>query len=104
MTSALSAADFERLRSWMITIAETLLPGIRTRDEGIERRFLGQGGFTVNRRTGAWYSHSAGRGGFSAPAMIEFLGNYTQADAIQWALAWLDSHDGDGECAGSVWD
>src|SRR5262249_7216254 len=50
-----------------------------------------------------WYSHSAGRGGYSALALIEFLGNYSQTDAVQWARAWFDGHEGDGECTGSGW-
>ena len=36
----LSASDFERLRSWALEIAATLLPGVKTRDEGQERRWL----------------------------------------------------------------
>jgi hypothetical protein len=36
--------------------------------------------------------------------VIEFLGNYNREDAIRWALAWLDSHQGTGECTGSAWD
>jgi hypothetical protein len=104
VVSSLSAEQAERLRSWALAIASTLMPGANTRDEGPERRWLGQGGFTINRKTGAWYSHSTGRGGFSALAMIEFLGNYSREDAIQWALAWLDSHAGTGDCTGSSWD
>jgi hypothetical protein len=99
-----SASDFERLRSWMLDIAAALLPNVGTRDEGAERRFLGQGGFTVNRRTGAWFSHSANRGGYSALAPIEFLGSYSREDAIDWASAWLDSHEGTGECTGATGD
>ena len=102
--STLAPKEFERLRTWALDIASTLLPGVGTRDEGPERRWLGQGGFTINRRTGGWYSHAAGRGGYSALAVIEFLGNYNREDAIRWALAWLDSHQGTGECTGSAWD
>jgi hypothetical protein len=100
----LSAAEAERLRTWSISIASTLLPGVGTRDEGPERRYLGQGGLVINKRTGAWYSHAAGRGGYSALALIAFLSGYNAEDVVAWARAWLDSHEGTGECTGSTWD
>jgi hypothetical protein len=102
--STLAPKEFERLRTWALDIASTLLPGVGTRDEGPERRWLGQGGFTINRRTGAWFSHAAGRGGIFALALIEFLAGYSREDVIRWALAWLDSHQGIGECTGPASD
>jgi hypothetical protein len=36
--------------------------------------------------------------------MIELLGQYNREDAIAWALARLDCHEGLGECTGSTWD
>jgi hypothetical protein len=102
--TTISPAEFERLRSWALDIAPTLLPGVMTRDEGPERRFLGLGGLTINRRNGAWFSHSVGHGGYSTVALIELLGHYTRPDAEAWASAWLNAHEGFGECGGSIWD
>ena len=76
------------------------LPGRRHRDEGDERKFRGTGGLTINRKSGAWYSHSAGTGGHSIIALIEFVKRCTSEEAIAWARAWLTSHPGTGSCAG----
>jgi hypothetical protein len=59
----ISPAEFERLRTWAADIAATLLPGVKFRDEHKDRRFIGQGGFSVNRGDGAWYSHAHKKGG-----------------------------------------
>jgi hypothetical protein len=106
MSGPLSAADFERARSWAIDIAETLLPKARYRDEGSKRRYLGQGGLTVNRRSGAWYSHSAGRGGYSAVALVAFVKQCSAEEAAVWVRAWLaaPAHSGLGVCDGDTAD
>jgi hypothetical protein len=94
--SILSAKLFERLASWLIEIAVAFFPaGTRTRDEGDERKFSGQG-FSINKRSGAWYSFTAGKGGKSPLRMIEFLGGYTRQDAEKWALGFLKTHPGTG--------
>jgi hypothetical protein len=100
----LSAADFERARTWMLDIAETLLPGVRCRDEGGERRYLGQGGLIVNRRSGVWYSHAAKRGGHSAVALVKFLKQSGAEEAAVWVRAWLATHPGTGSCDGDAGD
>jgi DNA polymerase I-like protein with 3'-5' exonuclease and polymerase domains len=92
----ISPAEFERLNSWRFEIAAALFPaGTRTRDEGDERKFSGQG-FSINRKTGAWFSFTAGKGGQSAIRMIAFLGNYSQDDALRWGAAFLAAHPGTG--------
>jgi putative DNA primase/helicase len=96
----LSAADFERARTWMLDVAEALLPDTRHRDEGGDRRFLERGGLAVNRRSGAWFSHSAGRGGYSAPALVMFLKGCSADEAAAWIRAFLAAHPGTGSCDG----
>jgi len=95
-------AEYERLRTFALDIAAALLPNGRWRDEGPERRFLGQGGLFVNRRSGAWYSNAAGKGGYCPIRLIEFLRNCSRTDAEQWARAWLANHPGTGECTGAA--
>jgi putative DNA primase/helicase len=96
VVSALSADQFERLGSWRFEIAIALFPvGTRTRDEGDERKFSGEG-FSINRKTGAWYSFTAGKGGKSPLRLIEFLGGYSRRDAEKWALGFLEKHPGTG--------
>jgi hypothetical protein len=98
MVTPFSASDFELLRSWALEITAALLPNVKVRDEASERRWLGQGGFTVNRQTGAWYSHADHRGSYSAVELIKYLGKYGTVDAEKWAVAWLGSHQGCGGC------
>jgi Toprim domain len=98
--TGLSAADFERARSWAITIVETLLPDARYRDEGDDRRFLGRGGLLINKRTGAWYSHSAHRGSYSPLALVAFLKPCSDAEATVWIKAFLAANPGTGSCDG----
>ena len=98
--TGLSAADYERARSWALDIAETLLD-VQYRDEGDDRRFLTQGGLVVNRKSGAWYSHSAGRGGYSALALVMFLKRCSADEAVAWITAFLSAHPGTGSCDGA---
>ena len=68
----MNAADEERLNTWTCEIVDAIVEGVQWRQEGDERRVLGQGGLSVNTRTGAWYHHSAGKGGWSAIALPLF--------------------------------
>src|SRR5271165_1507430 len=97
MAGGLSAAEEERLRSWAIEIVEMLIPGVKWRDEGSERRAVGQGGLSIN-KTGAWYHHAAGKGGWSGISLIEHLAGCSRADAEERAKAWLSTHPGTGDC------
>jgi hypothetical protein len=97
MSTVLSAADYERLQSWAVEIACTLLPGVAPYVEGNDLRFNGHGGLVVHRHRGCWYSYAEGRGG-SVLELISLLGRYSREDAIQWAIAWLASHPGTGSC------
>src|SRR6516164_7488992 len=100
----LSAAEFERARSWNLDIVAALLPDTRHRDEGSERRFPGLGGFTVNRRSGAWYSHSTRCGGHSPIALVMSLKSCSADEAVAWIKAFLAAHPGVGSCDGDVTD
>jgi hypothetical protein len=102
MTTAFSTASFERLRTWSVDIVAVLLPDVRYRDEGDERKFLGQSGLSINRRTGAWYSFGGNKGGYSAIGLICFLKQCGGDEAIAWARAWLESHPGIGSCDGEA--
>jgi putative DNA primase/helicase len=94
----LTAAEYERARTWLLELARVLTDG-RYRDEGHNRRFLGQGGLVVHRRTGAWYSHSSSkRGGYSPILLIAFLRSCTNDEAAAWLKAFLDAHPGTGDC------
>jgi hypothetical protein len=66
---------------------EAIVEGVEWRQEGDERRALGQGGLSVNTRTGAWYHHSAGKGGWSAIALIKLLKECAYKEASAWGDA-----------------
>jgi hypothetical protein len=103
MPAPLSPADFERLRTWALEIAATLV-AVDTgwRDEGPDRRFLSHGGLLVHRTQGCWYSHALGRGSWSAIALIALLKGCAATEAAEWARAWLAAHPGTGSCNGAA--
>ena len=95
----LSASDFERAKSWLPEIAEALLPaGTRWQVEGSRRRYLGQGGFFINLRSGAWWSFAKRTGGYSPIAMIKHLKSCGTTDAIEYLIAFLSVRTGLGSC------
>jgi hypothetical protein len=92
----MNAADEERLNTWICEIVDAIVEGVQWRQEGDERRALGQGGLSVNTRTCAWYHHSAGKGGWSAISLIKLLKGCDYMEASAWGDAWLKSHGGAG--------
>jgi hypothetical protein len=90
--------EFERLRSFTLEIAETIT-GAKGRDEGAEVRF--PQGLSIRKSDGAWYSFTAGKGGFDAVGLIAFLTKGSPAEALAWAEKWLATHPGTGGCGGS---
>ena len=92
----MTPADEERLRSWVFEIVETLIEGVAWRQEGAEKRAVGQAGLTINVKSGAWYSHGLGRGHWSTIPLIELLRNCDRNQALSWAEAWLQAHPGTG--------
>ena len=92
---ALSAADQSRLRTWVSEIAAALLPPEAQReDRGADWRFTKSGGLSVCKRNAAWYQHAAGRGGYSPIPLIALLRQCSDAEAREWAVAWLASNAG----------
>jgi hypothetical protein len=95
----ISLLDYARLRTWTIQIAKELLPPeSRLQDRGPEVQFTHSNGLSICKKNGWWYAFVAGAGGRSTIKLIEYLGQYSRADAVTWAQAWLASHDGTGDC------
>src|SRR6516165_4583175 len=62
----LSAAEAKRAQSWNTVIANVILGSdVPYQDIGHDRHWSGLGGFSVDRRDGAWYCHATGAGGYS---------------------------------------
>jgi hypothetical protein len=57
---AVTAAEFERSRTWILEFAAAVLPGMAWRDVGEERTFEHTGGLSINRRNGLWFCHAPG--------------------------------------------
>jgi hypothetical protein len=100
--AGMSPDDHARLRTWNSEIAQALLPPeARREDRGADWHFTRSGGLAISKRTGAWYRHAAGCGGYSALRLIEQLRACSRTDAEQWAIAWLASHAGTGSGEGA---
>jgi hypothetical protein len=94
-----------RAQTWNLDIAATLIGAEAPRDEGHDRKWSGHGGFSVDRRNGAWYSFAAGRGGVASVGMVRFLKpEYGVPDAGAWVRAWLAQHAGTGPCTAELPD
>jgi putative DNA primase/helicase len=99
--TALSTAEERRLDTWSPEIAEALYHDPAPwDDQGDERHFPGHGGLNINKRTGAWWAHGAGIGGWHVLGLIAFLKNCQWWEAIDWGIAWLASHAGTGSALG----
>lgn len=97
----LTAQDDERLRTWLVEIAETILDGVQWQQEGDEFRAKGHGGLTINVAKRCWYLHSEGKGGISAIHLIEQLKRCSASEALAWAKSWAQAHPGVGRHAGT---
>jgi hypothetical protein len=100
----LSTAEYLRLGTWMVEIADTLLPGSQREDRGADWRFSHSGGLSIRKLDGAWWSFGASTGGHSAIKLIGFLKQCSNAEAIQWGIAWLAAQAGNGSCDGGADD
>ena len=85
----MTPTDSEPLNSWIVKIMETLIENTTWRSEGDELRDVGDGGLCINTRTGAWYSHSEGKGGYTALSLIALLKNRNNREATARGAAWL---------------
>jgi hypothetical protein len=98
--TALTAVDYERRRTWALTIAAELLrkdgAAAPFHDEGKER--CRAGGFRFCRQSSTWYSFATDRGGLSATSLIRFLRpDYTREDASGWLTSFLGANPGVGQ-------
>jgi hypothetical protein len=94
----LTPTDLERLRSWPVEIASTLLPeGNSHHVEGRETVFTKSGGLHIH-DDGRWYIFALRCGHWNTVPLIERLKGCSRDEAEQWAAAWLVNHPGEGRC------
>jgi putative DNA primase/helicase len=95
--TGLSASEAERFNTFAVEIAALKVPeGTARIDAGDWTKFAGI--VQVNRRNGRWYSRRGGKAGHSALGLVRFLTGCSEAEAAQFAAAWLASHAGVGSC------
>jgi hypothetical protein len=100
MTDILSPGDVARLQTWHLEIAATILHDVVHRDEGADRRYPDHGGLVIHRKSGAWYCHADGEGGYSTVRLIMCMTGCTADEATKWARRWAETHPGRGSCDG----
>ena len=102
----LSTAEARRAQSWNTIIASVILGSdVPYQDIGHDRHWSGLGGFSVDRRDGAWFCFGTGEGDHSTVAMVQFLQKGSARTAAEaWVLSFITAHPGDGPCAGEVAD
>jgi hypothetical protein len=102
--SALTRDEITRAAGWAHVIVGTLLgPDVDFVDEGHDRKWGGR--IAVDRRDGRWWSYAEAVGGVSIMKAIRFLQpEYSEADAVAYASAFLNTHPGDGPEAADVDD
>jgi putative DNA primase/helicase len=106
MTGSFSAVDRKRARTWNLSIAAAIVgPEVTYQDIGHDRRWAGLGGFSVDRRDGAWWCFGTEEGGYSAVALARFLlKGSSWDDAEAWVRAFVAQHQGTGLCTVEVAD
>jgi hypothetical protein len=104
MTRHLSLEEARRARTWNLAIAAVILgPDVPYHDIGHDRRWDGLGGFSVDRRDGAWWCFGTEEGGHSAVALARFLlKGSSWDDAVTWVQSLLAAHAGTGPCDSEV--
>jgi hypothetical protein len=101
-----SLEEARRARSWNLAIAAVILGAdVSYRDLGHDRRWEGLGGFSVDRRDGAWCCLGSEEGGYSALKLVHFLlRGSSWASSADWLQAFLAQHAGAGPCNGDAAD
>ena len=94
----LTPAEFERAKTWLSVIAETLLVDPEWVQEGDERKYNTTGGLHINMAGKGWFDHSADDGGYSAVHLVMHLKECGYLPAIQWLVSFLASSPGTGPC------
>src|SRR6516164_2231242 len=99
--SKLIAADAERLNTWLPEIARALRPDVPTAHTAKEFRFGASSALAISRDGGGWFDHAAGKGDIWGLSLIRHLKKCTDAEAADWARAFLDKHPGEGSASES---
>jgi putative DNA primase/helicase len=102
--SRLTLEAARRAQTWNLAIAATILgPDVPFQDLEHDRHWDGLGGFSVDRRDGAWWCFGTEEGGYSAVALARFLlKGSAWGDAMDWVLSFITAHPGTGSCDGEV--
>src|SRR5215472_17366154 len=102
---SLPLEEARRARTWNLVIAAVILgPEVPYQDIGHDRRWDGLGGFSIDRRDGAWWCFGTEEGGYNAIALVHFLLKCSWDDAEAWVTAFLLAHPGAGPSASEVAD
>src|SRR5215472_12245505 len=103
---SLPLEEARRARTWNLVIAAVILgPEVTYQDIGHDRCWAGLGGFSVDRRDGAWWCFGTEEGGYSAVALARFLlKGSSWDDAEAWVRAFVAQHQGTGLCTVEVAD
>jgi len=101
----LNAGEARRAQTWNLVIAAVIV-GTEApyQDIGHDRRWDGLGGFSVDRRDGAWWCFGTEEGGHSAVGLAHFLLKGSWGDAEAWIRAFIGQHEGEGPSASEVGD
>jgi putative DNA primase/helicase len=102
--SRLTLEEAARARTWNLLIAATILgPDVPFQDLEHDRHWDGLGGFSVDRRDGAWWCFGTEEGGYSAVALARFLlKGSAWEDATAWVRSFITAHPGTGPCDSEV--
>jgi hypothetical protein len=101
---SLSLEEAKKARTWSLAIAAAILEA-DYRDLEHDRRWEGLGGFSVDRRDGAWWCFGTEEGGYSALKLVHFLlRGSSWADSEAWLRAFLARHAGVGPSNADVAD
>jgi hypothetical protein len=91
--SGLSAADVERLETWIVDLAEKLR-GPASKDAVGYR--VGDSRAIAIHRNGCWHDFTADKSGHGALSLLVHLHQGDEQAAFETAKDWLAGHGGDG--------
>jgi putative DNA primase/helicase len=101
--SQLGLTDQEavRLTTFLVQIAIDLRPTAPVREMGDSVRLGRKGSLKLSRVSGLWNDYEASRGGHGAATLIQYHLK-EPGRARQYAVRWLTTHKGTGDCAGTA--
>ena len=97
-THGLSAADFERLTTWMPEIADTFLGHLQPDGDGFR---VGNNRALAINVDASFHDFRDGKHGYGPLALIQHLNGTDGDGAVDYARQWLASHDGKGRLTGA---